>query len=217
VPENDSNPREAKPRRFRREPRTASVSREAVMGLDNLERKFGFGGAAIALVLALFFIPHLIKNTTITVTAKALKNGSCPKGYTLLKGICSRPEITHPSYWVPQFLVFLVVGGAIFAFSYFRKRPGVIVGSFLLGLATGTAGIFFLALGAWLSVRAFRLQKYGDPTFRGSNVKARERAQERRANRGVRSKASKSTTTASTSRTTPAPSKRYTPKKTNRR
>jgi hypothetical protein len=187
------------------------------MGLDNLERKFGFGGAAIALVLALFFIPHLIKNTAITVTAKVLKNGSCPKGYTLLKAICSRSEITHPSYWVPQFLAFLVLGGAIFAFSYFRKRPGVIVGSFLLGLATGTAGIFFLALGAWLSVRAFRLQKYGDPTFRGSNIKARERAQERRANRGVRTKASKSTTTASTSRTTPAPSKRYTPKKTNRR
>ena len=111
----------------------------------------------------------------------------------------------------------MVLGGAIFAFSYFRKRPGVIVGSFLLGLATGTAGIFFLALGAWLSVRAFRLQKYGDPPFRGSNIKARERAQERRANRGVRTKASKSTTTASTSRTTPAPSKRYTPKKTNRR
>ncbi len=220
VPENESSPSEAPTRRFRRAPRTASVSREAVMGLDTLERRFGFGGAAVALALALFFIPHLIKNTTITVTAKALKSGSCPKGYTVLKGVCSRHELTHPSYWVPQFLVFVVVGGAIFAFSYWRKRPGVIVGSFLLGLATGSAGIFFLALGAWLSVRAFRLQKYGDPTFRGSNIKARERAQERRAPRATRSKSSKSSTSASRegpSRATPAPSKRYTPKKSTRR
>ncbi len=190
------------------------------MGLDTLERRFGFGGSAIALVLALFFIPHLIKNTTITVTAKTLKNGSCPKGYAMLKDVCSRHEITHPSYWVPQFLVFVIVGAAIFAFSYWRKRPGVIVAAFLLGLATGTAGIFFLALGAWLSVRAFRLQKYGDPTFRGSNVKARERAQERRATRAGRAKSSKSSTrnlAAETARATPAPSKRYTPKKTNRR
>ena len=187
------------------------------MGLDTLERRFGFGGAGIALVLALFFIPHLIKDTTITVTAKALANGSCPKSYTLLKGVCSRHEITHPSYWVPQFLVFVIVGGAIFAFSFWRKRPGLIVGTFLLGLATGSAGIFFLALGAWLSVRAFRLQKYGDPTFRGSNAKARERAQQRRANRGVRPKSSTKASAPEGSRAMPAPSKRYTPKKTNRR
>ena len=187
------------------------------MGLDGLERKFSFAGAGIAVLLALFFIPHLIRNTTITVTAKALKSGSCPPSYHLVKGVCSRPEITHPSYWVPQFLVFVVVGGALVAFSYWRKRPGVIVGSFLLGLATGTAGIFFLALGAWLSVRAFRLQKYGDPTFRGSNVKARERAQSRRASRGTRSTTSATPATGASSRVAPAPSKRYTPKKTNRR
>ena len=185
------------------------------MGLDNLERKFSFGGAGIALILAIFFIPHLVKNTTITVTAKVLKSGACPAHYSLVKSVCSRHEVTRPSYWVPQFLVFVVVGGSILAFSYFRKRPGVIVGSFLLGLATGSAGIFFLALGAWLSVRAFRLQKYGDPTFRGSNIKARERAQRRRASSGSKLTTSKSS--VSTARVTPPPSKRYTPKKTNRR
>ncbi len=190
------------------------------MGLDNLERKFSFAGSGIALILAIFFIPHLVKNTTITVTAKALKSGACPTNFHLIKGVCSRHEITHPSYWIPQFLVFVVVGAALFAFSYWRKRPGVIVASFLLGLATGSAGIFFLALGAWLAVRAFRLQKYGDPTFRGSNVKARERALERRANRGTRSKSTRSSAATSppnSGRSAPAPSKRYTPKKPNRR
>lgn len=228
MPDNDTSPSDAKPRRFFRESRTASVSRELVMGMDTLERRFGFGGAGIALVLALFFIPHLIKNTTITVTAKPSKANVCAKGYHLVGTVCNKLEVTHPSYWLPQFFVFVIVGGAIAIFSYYRKRVGVIVGAFLLGLATGTAGIFFLALGGWLAVRAFRLNKYGDATFRGSNVIARQRAQERRASRGpraprgeraprgARSSKSAKSTTAATSRT-PVASKRYTPKKTNRR
>jgi hypothetical protein len=93
----------------------------------------------------------------------------------------------------------------------------------MLGLASGivgSAGIAFLALGAWLAVRAFRLNKYGDPTFRGSNIKARERAQERRATRGTRAstpRAKRGKTSSTPVSRTPAPSKRYTPKKTNRR
>jgi hypothetical protein len=228
VPDNDITPPAVKPRRFFREGRTASVSRELVMGMDILERRFGFAGAGIALVLALLFIPRLIKNTTITITATPSKANLCAKGYHLVGTVCNKPEITHPSYWLPQFFEFVIIGGAIAIFSYYRKRVGVIVGSFLLGLATGTAGIFFLALGGWLAVRAFRLQKYGDASFRGSNLIARERAKERRTSRGPRAprgartprgaRSSKSSTssTSPTSRT-PAPSKRYTPKKTNRR
>jgi hypothetical protein len=225
VPDNDINPADDKPRRFLRRSTTSTATREMVMGLDNLERKFGFGGAGIALVLLLPFYSRLIKNTTITVTATPSKTHACAKGYHLVGSLCSRSELTHPSYWLPQFLLFLVVGGAIAAFSFYRKRVGVMVSSFLLGLAAGTAGIIFLALGAWLAVRAFRLQKYGDATFRGSNIRARERAQERRDARGARgpktrtsksSKSPKSSLPTTTSRT-PAPSKRYTPKKTNRR
>ena len=192
------------------------------MGLDTLERRFGFFGAGLAGVLALFFIPHLLHNTTIHVTANKLKSGACPTGYSLLKGLCTKAEITHPSYWWPQFLIFLVVGAAIAFFAYLRKRAGIIVSFFLLGLATGPAGVIFLALGAWFSVRAFRLNKYGDPTFRGSNLKARELAAERRANRaagrpsrparGARGEPANGPVKAS-----PAPSKRYTPKKSSRR
>ena len=194
------------------------------MGLDNLERRFGFGGAVLAGILAIFFIPHLLHNTTIHVTASKLKSGACPKGYALVKAVCSKSEITHLSYWWPQFLIFLVVGAAIAVFSYLRKRPGAIVAFFLLGLATGTAGLAFLALGAWFSVRAFRLNKYGDPTFRGSNMKAREMAAERRANRssarparGARGSRASKTSATTTAKATPAPSKRYTPKKSSRR
>jgi len=197
----------------------ASTTRQLVLGLDDLERKFSFGGAGIAIVLALLFIPHLIKNTTIHVTTKALKDHTCPTGYSMVKSVCTKAEVTHPSYWVLQFLVFLVVGLAIAAFSFYRKRAGVIVGSLLLAFATGSAGLFYMALGAWLAVRAFRLGKYGDATFRGANIRARERAQERRANRGTKARTAKSTasTASSSASRTPAPSKRYTPKKSNRR
>jgi hypothetical protein len=193
-----------------------STTRQAVLGLDNLERKFSFGGAAVALVLAALFIPHLVKNTTIHVTSKPLAGHVCPPGYSLAKTVCSKAELTHPSYWLLQFFVFLVVGVALLAFSFFRKRAGVIVGSLLLAFVTGSAGLFYMALGAWLAVRAFRLGKYGDATFRGANVRARERAQERRAARGAKSTKSSGPVSSTHSRT-PAPSKRYTPKKTNRR
>ncbi len=195
------------------------------MGLDTTERRFGFGGAVLAAILAIFFVPHLLHNTTIHVTASKLKSGACPKGYSLVKAVCTKAEITHPSYWWPQFLIFVVVGAAIAFFSYLRKRPGIIVAFFLLGLATGTAGVAFLALGAWFSVRAFRLNKYGDPTFRGSNMKAREMAAERRANRSAGrparssrgSRTSKGDATSPPAKATPAASKRYTPKKSSRR
>lgn len=216
VLDNEPTPRQRASRRFLRGTQLPSTTRTAVLGLDNLERKFGFGGSAVALALAAFFIPHLVKNTTIHVTAKPLARNVCPSGYTLLKTACSKAVVTHPSYWLLQFFVFLVVGVALLAFSFFRKRAGVIVGSLLLAFVTGSAGLFYMALGAWLAVRAFRLGKYGDATFRGANIRARERAQERRAARGTKNKRPSEPASSSHSRT-PAPSKRYTPKKTNRR
>jgi hypothetical protein len=196
------------------------------MGLDDLERRFSFAAAGIALIIAVvIYVPRLLKDTRITVTAKALKNGHCPPAYSLVHSVCSKSQLTHPSYWVTPFLFVVVVGAAIAVFGFVRKRPGVIVAAFLLGLAsgiTGMGGVAFLALGAWLSVRAFRLNKYGDPSFRGANVKAREMAQARRASRGARtsartSRTSKSAAASTATSRTPAPSKRYTPKKTNRR
>ena len=225
VPDNDSSPADPKPRRFMRPAQTSSATRQAVMGLDNLERKFSFAGAGVALLFVLFYIPErLLKNTSIAVTAKKLASGKCPAGYAFVKSVCSKTNIYHPSYWILSFCFIVVMGLAVAAFAYFRKRAGVIVASFMMGLASGivgSTGVVFLALGAWLSVRAFRLNKYGDATFRGSNIKARERAQERRANRGTKTrnpktKGAKAASSGSVTRT-PAPSKRYTPKKTNRR
>ena len=224
MPDDDLTSADPTPRRFSRAGSASSETRQAVLGLNDLERKFSFAGAAVTLLFIAFYIPErLLKNTSITVTSAKLKDGSCASGYHLVTSLCSKTTIYHPSYWVIPFIYIVAMGAAIGIFALLRKRAGVIVASFMLGLASGivgSAGFVFLALGAWLAVRAFRISRYGDPTFRGANIKARERALERRANRAspaARAKSKKSAAASATASRTPAPSKRYTPKKTNRR
>ncbi|OYV65691.1 MAG: hypothetical protein B7X07_02190 [Actinobacteria bacterium 21-64-8] len=66
-------------------------------------------------------------------------------------------------------------------------------------------------------MRAFRLQKYGDASFKGANRAAREQAAERRASRQgggrVKSRSRDSDALSSSRAPAPSPSKRYTPKK----
>jgi hypothetical protein len=86
-----------------------------------------------------------------------------------------------------------------------------------LGLGVSTGLVFFL-LGAWLIVRAYRLQKYGDASFFGSNRVAKETGQAKRAERATRSAAKGEAAPAITkSAAPPTASKRYTPKKPQRR
>lgn len=187
------------------------VPRQVILGIDKIERGVSFVAGSIALLLALIMSPHLFKNTFVTDTLKSSKTHTCIAGYHLVASVCSRTRLTHPSYWLPQFLEILIVGIAIIAFAWWRKRAGVAVGALFLGLALGTVGLPFLFLGGWLVIRALRLQKYGDATFRGSSAQAREMAKTRRQEKRAPNKAVKSkTTTASVA--TPSPSKRYTPK-----
>jgi len=189
------------------------------MGINKLERGISFFGGAVALISAALFIPHLLKNTTITDTTKHVKGKACPAGYHLAASLCEKSQLTHPTYWLPQFLMILVLGLAIILFAFLRRRVGVIVAALLLGLASGTAGLMFLFLGGWLGIRAFRLQKYGDATFTGSSRRAREMGKERREGRSTAPRKTRSAkgTVATAKGSAPAPSKRYTPKKTARR
>ena len=187
------------------------------MGLDRIEWGISVFASAIALLSTLFFIPRLLKNSTITVTAKPSATKTCATGYHLVASLCEKSTLVHPSYWWPQFLEILIVGVGLLVFTLWRKRAGVIVTSLLLGLASGTAGLLFLALGGWLSLRAFRLQRYGDATFAGSNRMAREQAKARNAERKAapRSRGRKAEPSSAGPKT-PAPSKRYTPKQQRR-
>lgn len=222
MPENQDSSLEAKSRFGRRTRRTSAVSREVILGLDDTERKISFVGGALALVASAVFIPRLTKNTTITVTAKYVKGTACPAGYHVANQTCEKALLTHPSYWLLEFILPLVAALIIFAFAFSRRRVGVIVASLMLGLAGGTAGVVFLFLGGWLGIRAFRLQKYGEASFAGSSRRARELGQERRAARqtparGKRAPRGSKAASVATKVKTPEPSKRYTPKKTVRR
>ena len=198
-----------------------------VLGIDDTERLFSISGAVLALVIAVYLIPtRLTKNSWITDTAKA-KGTTCPSGYTYHASQCTKQVLTHPSYWLPQFLVTLIIGLVMLAFAYRRKRAGVAFCALLLGLSTssfiGLLSFLFLLLGGWLIVRAFRLQKFGDPTFKGSNARAREMAKAKKEGRALdptpttgnksgSKSGSKSGAKSTTRPSTPAPSKRYTPK-----
>jgi hypothetical protein len=191
------------------------------MGIDAIERKISFIGGGLALVLAAIFVPHLLHNTTVIDTAKLTNLHQCPTGYKLVNAVCQRSRIAHPSAYVLQFLLIVVFGAAMVLFTQRSKRSGVAVCALFLGLALGTFGLPFLFLGGWLIIRAFRLQKYGDATFAGSNRRAREKAIARKAGRTAPARSSTKGASRSTARRSskgavqpsgPAPSKRYTPK-----
>jgi hypothetical protein len=190
------------------------------MGLDKNERALSFVGAGVAFVLAAFLIPHLLKNTFVTDKAKkAATKPFCTKPFHLVANTCQHVRLTHPSAWWPQFIELLVFGAAILVFALIRRRVGVVVASLMSWLALSVTGLPFLFLGGWLMVRAFRLQKWGDPTFSGSNRVAREQAKAKRGGREVAprtprsAKGSKASNEVMAPRPAPpAPSKRYTPK-----
>jgi hypothetical protein len=186
------------------------------MGLDQIERRVSYVGGAVALALAAKLSTHLFKNTIIQETTPLSKAKRCTaaalaKGYKLVSGTCEKPLLTHPSYWVVQFLLIVVIAAAILIFTKLEKRVGVITAAILLGLALGAAGFLFLILGGWLVLRAFRLQRTGNPTFAGSGKIAREKSREKREGR-VPSASKKKNAPAPALRA-PAESKRYTPKK----
>ena len=110
-------------------------------------------------------------------------------------------------------MTFLVLSIGLLIFIRLKKRAALIVIGFILGFAGGnvTVGIVPVAYAAWLLLRAFRLNRYGDPSFAGSSRMAKEQAKARREGRVI-----ETTTTSEViagPRTPPPPSKRYTPKK----
>jgi membrane protein implicated in regulation of membrane protease activity len=181
------------------------------MGINDLEKKVTYAAGAIALLIAVVLVPRLLKPTKVTLTAKPGKNKSCAAGYHLVASLCDKSHLVQPStYWL-QLVEILVLGGVMVFFAVKAKRVGVAVCALLLYLALGTAGFPFILLAAWLIMRAFRLQKYGDASFAGSGKRAREMAQEKREGRSHIPGESKKTTGSHVG--APKASKRYTPKK----
>lgn len=205
-----------KPSRFSRRPRRVSaVPREVVLGLDKTERVVSLIAGAIAMILAAVEFPNLLHNRHIIETLK-YKGQICPAGYKHVVTQCQKSVLVHPSYWLPQFLLIVVFGVGLIVFALLHKRVGVVTTGLILGLALATAGLPFIFVAGWLIIRAFRLQKYGDATFRGSNQRAKQVASERRASGSSPRSRSKSAVgdgpTVPGHTAPPTASKRYTPK-----
>ena len=190
---------------------SSEVSREEIIGLNGLESKLGYFAAGIGLVSALLALPNFLKGkaTVLLDTQKPSAKHLCASGYHLVTSLCEKQVIQSHAYWTYTFFGLLIMGVLLALASWRRSRAALIVVALVFGLVEGAAGWLFIALAAWLLIRAFRLQKYGDPTFKGSNAVARERGR----NRQPRGKAA----APEIGKAAPAPSKRYTPKKKPRR
>lgn len=203
------------------------ASREAVLGLDKLEWGVSLFAVGVALVLAVFTAVEWIRNSPITKESKPTSGTTCPSSYHYVKALKTCEEVLKSvrGQWELQFFVIVVIGLCLLYTVLRRKRAGVASFGILMGLYLGilSAGAIFFFLGAWLILRAYRLQKYGDPTFTGSNRVAKEMGRAKREGRAYRPTAANASAGASSSESVsrPAPppsaSKRYTPKKQTRK
>jgi len=189
------------------------VPREVVFGMDPLERKLSLFSVGLAVVISLIFGVNWINKAAWLSSQKFVKGKACPSTFPdHVKDYCGL--VSAQSHWATQFLFVFVIGLVILFFALRRKRAGVACFACFLGIALGLYGVVFLFLGVWLIVRAFRLQRYGEASWSGSNKAAREMARAKKEGRVSAPKAS----AAPASTPTPGPvapptaSKRYTPK-----
>jgi hypothetical protein len=227
VPENtDSTSKRSF--RSRGSRRQSLAPREAVLGLDPLERGISLFGASIGLVLAIVTAIEWARNLPVITTTKHTVGKACPAAYPkLVNTLCEHVVKTTRTEWEVKFFFILLVALCVLFFAIRRKRAGVACFAIFLGLGLGIgSGLVFFFLGAWLIIRAYRLQKYGIATMLGSNRVAREMATARKEGRAPNIEPMSGSSNApakNTSKSTPVKpgspeaSKRYTPKKPPRR
>ena len=189
------------------------VPREVVFGMDRVERSVSLFGVGIAMTISLISLFAWIKKSPVVTTKKFVKGSVCPTAFPKHVGaFCEHILKQSDSYWATRFLFIFVVALLILFFALRRKRAGVACFSVFLGIGLGVAGFVFVFLGAWLIVRAFRLQRYGEATWSGSNKIARQMAQDRKDGRDPTPKTSSAPATTPGPAAPPSQSKRYTPK-----
>jgi hypothetical protein len=181
--------------------------------MDRVERNVSLFGVAIAMIISLVSLVAWIKKSPVITTQKFVKGKACPSAYPKHVGeFCEHILHATDSYWATRFLFIFVVAVLLLIFTLLRKRAGVACFSVFLGIGLGIAGVVFVFMGAWLIVRAFRLQRYGDATWSGSNKAAKEMAQARKEGRDPTPKPSSVPAASPGPTAPPTASKRYTPK-----
>ena len=193
------------------------VPREIVFGMDDVERKVSLFAVGIAMVVSIIYAIAWIRKSPVITKQAFVKGKACPSAFkTHVGAYCEHILRQTDSFWATHFLLVFVVGLIILYFALRRKRAGVACFACFLGVGLQLVGIVFLFLGVWLIVRAFRLQRYGEASWSGSNKAAREMAQAKKEGRAPKPNArSKSTVEPPPPPGPVAPpsaSKRYTPK-----
>jgi hypothetical protein len=191
------------------------VSREVVFGMDDVERKVTLFGVGIAMIVSIIYAIAWIKKSPVITKQAFVKGKACPSAFSTHVGsYCEHILRQTNSFWATHFLLVFVVGLIILFFALRRKRAGVACFACFLGVGLQLVGIVFLFLGVWLIVRAFRLQRYGEASWSGSNKAAREIAQAKKEGRAPKTKAKALAAPAPPPGPVapPSASKRYTPK-----
>lgn len=172
--------------------------RKAAMStLDEQETKWSLAAFLLAMVAGIAIPAY------ITASNKVTKHGK-------------NSIAVAPDAWL--------LGGAIIVLSLLglfalwrRKRTVVAFDLFLIGfgftLFVGLVGFVFILLGAWLMLRAWRLNKYGTTNTKtiAQETSTRSRGKDRRNPSRSGSKSAKAGASGD-ARQPPAPNKRYTPK-----
>jgi len=181
--------------------------------MDRVERNVSLFGVAIAMIISLVSLVAWIKKSPVITTKKYVKGKACPSAYPKHVGqFCEHILRATDSYWATRFLFIFVVAILLLFFTLRRKRAGVACFAVFLGIGLGIAGVVFVFMGAWLIVRAFRLQRYGEASWSGSNRAAKEIAQARKEGRDAAPKSSSVASPTPGPTAPPSASKRYTPK-----
>jgi hypothetical protein len=190
--------------------------RKQINQIDATEKKIGLAAGALSIA---FTLVYSIANV-VSKTLSKPKNGTCPNNlvFTLHPGgaaTCNYPT----SQFVFHIVAGVIFSAAIFVTAFVGRRALMAFTIVIAGLFFGTfiLAVPFIAVGAWLLLRAWRVQRYGSPTAkapvegyvppppRGTRRPPAERTATRR-------KRGEPIDAASTERKAPEPSKRYTPK-----
>jgi hypothetical protein len=210
---------------------------DAIRRIDQLERRIGYGGAALAMTIGLVaFIPY-IRDPTRKVPQQVKRVGKhCPEGYRYFNHVCNGSIAYSRSHWIIELIIVAVFALFLAIATWYGRRSLLAFSLVFAGLAvvqsTGSIlGIAFVGAGGWLLVRAHRVQRYGTTSGKEvAAIAAEQRAERNAAKKGATGGGTKPTTSKapsrpSAARTTkskkatpddgkrrPEANKRYTPK-----
>lgn len=178
-----SNPKSLAPK-APPEPTNEADRAAMIRTVDPTERRYGLVAAVLSLVVGLFITFSVQLGVYPDTTKPVGTPKACPYGYVdqaAGKAFDCVLNTQTPVDWT-RFAFLMVLTVAIVFSVYARRRSILAATTLLAGMAYGLLGLPFIALGGWLLVRAWRVQRFGTLNAR----EAADVARQRRGQRGER-------------------------------